>query len=283
LICLAPRARGDSVRPRRLSGVVTRPLNFCVRLRKMSVRPSIPALLVATLPLTAPAADSPAAWETKNVSIVETVPGQKGSADTRLEVGLNGDARITVDIQDNSNHTKGTILLIAGRWMLTQGFTPEPGEEIDVLDAAVLDSQLVMALLKAADPNGPPPPGSPQHVLFTEKTKAIQVATSSASGDYGAPWSVEGIVSVSTAAAAAMYRLAFTFSNEGRPTTLNLTGSVDRSNVPLTLTDSMPLSGWAIYWVGPYKEQLPDGTKFDYGAKPKSPKASTIGELRKLN
>jgi hypothetical protein len=31
VICLAPRAPGDSVRPRRLSGVVTRPLNFTVR------------------------------------------------------------------------------------------------------------------------------------------------------------------------------------------------------------------------------------------------------------
>jgi len=31
VVCLAPRAPGDSVRPRRLSGVVVRPLNFTVR------------------------------------------------------------------------------------------------------------------------------------------------------------------------------------------------------------------------------------------------------------
>ena len=31
MVCLAPRAPGDSVRPRRLSGVVARPLNFTVR------------------------------------------------------------------------------------------------------------------------------------------------------------------------------------------------------------------------------------------------------------
>jgi hypothetical protein len=30
VVCLAPRAPGDSVRPRRLSGVVVRPLNFTV-------------------------------------------------------------------------------------------------------------------------------------------------------------------------------------------------------------------------------------------------------------
>jgi len=31
VVCLAPRAPGDSVRPRRLSDVVVRPLNFTVR------------------------------------------------------------------------------------------------------------------------------------------------------------------------------------------------------------------------------------------------------------
>jgi len=31
VVCLAPRAPGDSVRPRRLFGAVVRPLNFTVR------------------------------------------------------------------------------------------------------------------------------------------------------------------------------------------------------------------------------------------------------------
>ena len=42
---MAPRAPGDSVRPRRLSGVVVRPLNFTIRRRRYSVRASA---LVAT-------------------------------------------------------------------------------------------------------------------------------------------------------------------------------------------------------------------------------------------
>jgi hypothetical protein len=33
VVCLAPRAREDSVRPRRRAGVVVRPLNFTVRRR----------------------------------------------------------------------------------------------------------------------------------------------------------------------------------------------------------------------------------------------------------
>jgi hypothetical protein len=34
VVCLAPRALEDSVRPRRLSEVGTRPLNFTVRRRR---------------------------------------------------------------------------------------------------------------------------------------------------------------------------------------------------------------------------------------------------------
>jgi hypothetical protein len=33
VVCLAPRASGDSVRPRRSPGVVVRPFNFSVRSR----------------------------------------------------------------------------------------------------------------------------------------------------------------------------------------------------------------------------------------------------------
>jgi hypothetical protein len=36
VVCFAPRALEDSVRPRRLSGVVARPLNFTVRRQRSS-------------------------------------------------------------------------------------------------------------------------------------------------------------------------------------------------------------------------------------------------------
>ena len=245
-------------------------------------RVSILALGLSAPLAMAPAANARASWEAKDIRVVETVPGQKGSADTRLEVASNGDARVTVDLSDDSSRTKGTILLIAGRWMLTQGFTPKPGEEIDVLDAAALSSQLVVALLSAALPKGPPAPGPPQHVLFSEKTKPIRVSTQSASGDYNPPWRVEGTVTVPATAAPATYHLSFTFSAEGQPVKLDLAGSIGTPSPPISFPDSMTLAGWAIHKIGPYQEQLPDGTKLDYGARPQSPKAATIGELRKL-
>src|SRR4030081_2855722 len=94
------------------------------------------------------AASGGSVWVAKDISVIQTVPGQDGAANTRLEIGANGDARITVDIRDGSSRTKGTIILVAGRWMLTQGFTPTPGAEIDSMDIAGLNSQLVMKLLE---------------------------------------------------------------------------------------------------------------------------------------
>ena len=253
-----------------------------VRLRKMLGRGPTLGLVFVALPLMAPAVGSAASWEAKDISVVETVPGQHGAVNTRLEVGSNADARITLDIQGGDSPIKGRILLIAGRWMLTQGFTPKPGEEIDVVDIAALNSQLVVALLSAALPKGPPAPGSPQHVLFTERTKPIQVATTSASGDYNPPWKVEGTVSVSAAGGPATYRLSFTFTEESKPVMFQLSGSIGSPTPPISLPDSMTLAGWEIHRIGPSQEQLPDGTKLDYGARPQSPKATTVGELRRL-
>jgi hypothetical protein len=49
VICLAPRVPGEIVGPRRLSGVVVRPLNFTVRQRERYLCKSLIALLVAAL------------------------------------------------------------------------------------------------------------------------------------------------------------------------------------------------------------------------------------------
>jgi hypothetical protein len=228
------------------------------------------------------AASGGSVWVAKDISVIQTVPGQDGAANTRLEIGANGDARITVDIRDGSSRTKGTIILVAGRWMLTQGFTPTPGAEIDSMDIAGLNSQLVMKLLESGLSQGPPIPGLPQHVAYSEKTNPIKVATSSASGQYGSPWTVDGTVTVESSGAPASYQLSFTFTNHGRPVTMNLAGSVADPGTVVSFPDSMKLDGWTIHKIGPYQQQYPGGTTLDYGARPQTPKAATVGELRKL-
>ena len=226
-------------------------------------------------------ADGRPAWVAKDVRVVMTAPGQDGATDTRLEVGVNGDARISIDMREGNDHTTGMIALIAGRWMLTQGFSPTPGAEIDDMDIAVLNAQLVMRLLSAALPKGPPTPGLPQHVAHSETANAIDLATMSASAEYGSPWSVSGTVSVQAAGAPATYQLKFAYSDQGRTIVMNLAGNVADPGTVVSFPDSMRLTGWTVHKIGPYQEQSSDGTKLDYGARPQIAQAKTVGELRK--
>jgi hypothetical protein len=227
------------------------------------------------------AAERDTAWAANDISVVQTAPAQAGVADTRLEVGSNGDARLTLDLTDGEQHTKGTILLVGGRWMLTQGFSPTPGAEIDAMDIAALNSQLVLKLLRTAMPEGAPKPGLAKAISFQEETNPIDVNTTSASAHYDPPWTVDGKVSAS-APGTTDYDLRFTFIGENETITTHLKGSVRNSIPALSLSDSTRLAGWSVHKVGPYQEQSSEGTKLDYGAQPSTPSASTIGELRKL-
>ena len=71
----------------------------------------------------------------------------------------------------SSSRTKGTNYPDhAGRWMLTQGFTPTPGAEIDEMDAAALTSQLVIGgYYRLCCPRVTPTPGSSSRTSPTQK------------------------------------------------------------------------------------------------------------------
>jgi hypothetical protein len=231
-------------------------------------------LILAAVPAAARAEGSPA-WAPNDISVSQTVAGRPGSAGTHFEVGANGDARITVDLRDGSTHTTGTILLVGGRWMLTRGFTSAGKKEIEALDVAALNSQLVIVLLTAALPGGPPAPGPAQHVRFAEKANPIRIATATASAEYGAPWTVTGSVTVSGANAPASYQLSFTSSEQGVARTVEFAGSAGDAMPPIDLPDSMKLAGWKVHRLGASTEASPADNR-------PAPKAATLGELRLL-
>jgi hypothetical protein len=186
---------------------------------------------------------SASAWTLTDIGVSLTMPGESSVVKTRLEVGADGDGRVTIDISDGKQRTAGTILLVSGRWMLTQGLKLEPGAEIDYLDLAALNAQLVMALLNAALPTGPPAPGSSRTVSVAEKARPIQVNTSSASAEYGTPWSVVGTVSVPSPGAAAHYQLKFSYTDESGTVVEDLTGTAGNAATAVKLGDSMKLDG----------------------------------------
>lgn len=223
--------------------------------------------LAVCLSCVASAQGSGPTWVANDVRVCASSPGSDGAADTRLEIGVNGDARITLDLRGGEDRTVGTIDLIAGRWMLTQGFSPAPGAEIDDMDVGVLNAKLVMRLLSTTLPKGPPPPGAPRRIEHSDKAYPIQLTTMSASAEYGPPWSVSGTVEVKAAGASANYQLKITYVDQGRTVKMNLDGSLANQSTAVSFPDSMSLSGWTIHKVGPYQEQSPDGTKLDYGVQ----------------
>jgi hypothetical protein len=231
------------------------------------------ALLLGLI-LTGPAAhlaEASAAWTPNDINVSQTEAVRPGAANTRFEVGPSGDARIAVDLRDGGTHTKGTILLVADRWMLTQGLAAA-GNEVDALDVATLNSQLVIVLLTAVLPNGAPAAGTPQHVRFAEKNNPIRMETATRSAEYRPPWTVVGSVSSAAADAPVSYQLSFTYSAEGVARTLDFAGTVATVKSPLELPDSMKLAGWKIRRLGT-----------DPGrAHPSIPMVATLGELRRL-
>ncbi len=245
------------------------------------VRLSVAALLLPIAPLAAQG-EALAAWAPNDISVSQSEPGQAGIASTHFEVASNGDARIAIDRHDASTHAAGTILLIGGRWMLTQGFAASGGKEVESLDLAVLSSQLVIVLLTAALPEGRPAPGPPQHVRFAEKTNPIRIATASASAEYRAPWTVVGTVTVPGTGAAANYQLSFTYSDQGISRTIEFAGSAGNAKSPVDLPDSMKLSGWKIRGLPQSLESALTAAQPDSQAEPAPPKAATLGELRRL-
>jgi hypothetical protein len=228
--------------------------------------------LILTAPAAAHMAEAAAAWTPNDIAVSQTEAVRSGTANTRFEVGASGDARIAVELRDAGAPLKGTILLVAGRWMLTQGFAAAPAREVDTLDVATLNSQLVIVLLTAVLPKGPPAAGAPQHVRFAEKNNPIRIETPTKSAEYRAPWTVVGSVSVPAANAPVNYQLSFTYSDEGIARTLDFAGTVATVSSPLELPDSMKLAGWKIRRIG-----ADPG-----GAHAPLPKAATVGELRRL-
>jgi len=85
VICLAPRAPGDSVRPRRPAGVVTRPLNFTVR-GQMDA-PVVTAALEGAFPLLPLPSMSPRQAQLADQSMSRRITKEEWVAAGTLDAG----------------------------------------------------------------------------------------------------------------------------------------------------------------------------------------------------
>ena len=227
----------------------------------------------------------PTTWDNYNAFLLRvTRPNEPGHALWKGQSDKESlDIRIDVETSDGEKTTKGVILVIGGRVMATHGSITQPGDEIDALDAAVLQQELVPRLLGRAVPDGPAKLQGTHMIDFSDEKTGIQFATPSAEGFVAPPWHVRGQVTV-IAKDEVEYQLALngapTTGTNGKQYASNFAGRLSKvSNA--RIEDSMALDGWNVFDLGVHTRKEGSGTIYDYGATPAATGHKTVSDIRK--
>lgn len=198
-----------------------------------------------------------------------------------IELLSDGDARITAIDRSISSDRWPVIVLVGGQVMLIQNMELEEGYEIDAMDGPVLMLQLALTLLEKGIANGPaslPAQGSVE-VQKAEPAEPIGVSTTSAGGQFPAPWRLSGTANREPGDRIA-YSLDFWYTSGAEEIRVEIDGHWQRTEPRPELDPTMALSAWESFQIGPIERATPGGTIYDYGAQPKKFEAQSLGELR---
>ena len=131
-----------------------------------------------------------------SISVTTMDSGSSAAASWRAQFDhARHDIKIDADFPMPSGRSRGTIVLVGGRVLLSRGMQLPPGQEIDVLDAPILAIQLITAVLGRAVPVAPEAIGKERAFRTREEKVGIRFATPSAAAYLIAPWTAEGKVS----------------------------------------------------------------------------------------
>jgi hypothetical protein len=191
------------------------------------------------------------------------------------------DIQVDIETSESGSIKKGKILMIGGRIMAMQGSIAKPGYEIDALDGAILQLQLVMKLLGRALPNGPGTIAVSRKVDHEDAKAGVQIATPSAEGMIEAPWRVVGELKRASDDVVE-YDLTLTFpSKQNQETgTISLSGKLFRTN-NANIDDQLSLASWNVFGVGPQSRKQDGATIIDYNAAPETTRYKTVADVRK--
>ena len=206
-------------------------------------------------------------------------PGSSDYTEWRFVFADAKSLSIDFDSKAQGRSQTGKILLVSGRVMLTKGFSPAKGYEIDTLDLPILNNQLVVTLLSQAFPPGPDKFEGKHTVDLAERRRSIKIATRSASGHYPSPWTLKGELKrrdVET------IDFSFAFSNgENRVHQgILIGGEWKKAAKSPRLDQSMSLEGWRLYALGGVSIKQQGATILDYAAQPQGTSLRTLGELQ---
>ncbi|MGH7233660.1 MAG: hypothetical protein ACREJU_20205 [Nitrospiraceae bacterium] len=203
--------------------------------------------------------------------------GFEGQSLITMEMGQGGDVWIKQDSKADDKLTTLSLLLVAGKAVAVTGGELPSGAEMEILDRAGLQLQLVEYILARAFPAGPDGVKGQKKMAMSEKKEPIRIGTTGAKGYFSPPWSVSG---KATLLAPDKIGFDFTFSFAGekakkKRSTLKFAGIWQRDARTPQFDDRLPLEGWKIYLLG---TRTGDKTA-EYGAVP-TESYKTLGHLR---
>lgn len=179
----------------------------------------------------------------------------------------------------DGKHIEGKLIIVSGRMMLAKGLDLKEGYEIDAADGPGLMMQLLLNMLDHITPDGPQVITADYSVNHIEHEKSIKVSTSSASGEFGVPWTAKGKLNKENNNIIS-FKINFESSiSSEHKFTITMEGTWKSLELE-PLSDMMSLDGWKLYSIGPYSKKFESGTIFDYGAQNVISGAVTLGDLR---
>jgi len=216
--------------------------------------------------------------------------GFDGQTLITMEIGQGGDVWIRQEAKEKDGVAALTLLLVGGKAVAVAGAELRSGTELDILDRAGLQLQLVEHLLGRAYPDGPDSVNGHEKIAVQEKKEPIQIGTTGSKGYFSPPWSVTG---QATPLAAGKVGFDFIFSfapeksngkaskkatkktNMAKPSKLKFAGIWQRDSRTPNFDDRLPLAGWRIYLLGTRSGEHTT----QYRAVP-TEKYKTLGDLR---
>lgn len=225
-------------------------------------------------------------WYTLGASEVRTHFGD-AEASATITLMTQNDLRVRYRMKSPKETNEGELLLVGGRVLALKGGNVKEGYEIDYLDGAALTMQTAVSLLHVAIPEGPKGVQGKRRISVREPKRRIDVATQSASANYGAPWTLEGSANrLSPESIGFELKLVympldpFGRKTDGKAQTIRLSGKVDYPAQRAVLADDFSLSGWKVLGLGPQQSQSGNTTKYDYGAGAYPGAPRTVGDVR---
>lgn len=205
--------------------------------------------------------------------------GFEGQTLITMEIGQGGDVLIRQEAKEKHELTTLTLLLVGGKAVAVSGGELPSGGELEVLDRAGLQLQLVEHILGRAYPDGPDSVQGHEKMAIQEKKDPIRIGTTGSKGYFSPPWRVAG---QTTPLAPGKVGFDFTFSfaaekskDKKKPTKLKFAGIWQRDPRTPNFDDRLPLTGWKVYMLGTRTGEQ----AASYGAVP-SENYNTLGALR---